>query len=73
MDIYQPYKNHIMLLSKDLNRNGLEPQVSLAVRTSSGTAIDDDGDDDDEGVDEFLSSNGFEFIDIRDVENSSQS
>jgi hypothetical protein len=73
MDMHQPYKNHIVHLSKELDRNGLEPQVSLAVRTSQGTAINDDDDDDDEGVDEFLSSNGFEFIDIRDVEDKSES
>lgn len=47
--------------------SGYEPEVSLAVRVSpSGDADEEDSDEEEEEqaeIDEFLSSNGFEFID----------
>jgi hypothetical protein len=55
--------------------SGYEPEVSLAVRLppSGGTEADRDDDEDDEAeIDEFLSSNGFEFIDAS-TERSSES
>lgn len=36
-----------------------DPEVSLAVRFSENTSVLDD----DEGLDEFLSSHGFEYVD----------
>lgn len=54
--------------------SGYEPEVALAVRVApSGDAEpekdSDDGEEEDDGeaeIDEFLSSNGFEFIDASD-------
>ena len=51
----QQFQQHVERLSRLLSQH--EPEVSLAVK------IPGTGEADDEGVDEFLSSHGFEFID----------
>ncbi|KAJ7025327.1 hypothetical protein C8F04DRAFT_1128524 [Mycena alexandri] len=62
----QDFRHHVERLAGDMS--GYEPEVSLAVRLApSGSAEkeDDSGDAEEEEaeLDEFLSSNGFEFID----------
>ncbi|KAJ7784468.1 hypothetical protein B0H16DRAFT_1492620 [Mycena metata] len=62
----QDFRHHVERLAGDMN--GYEPEVSLAVRlapSANAETEDDSGDAEDEEaeLDEFLSSNGFEFID----------
>ncbi|KAJ7095795.1 hypothetical protein B0H15DRAFT_827126 [Mycena belliarum] len=61
----EAWKHHVERLAGDMR--GCEPEVALAVRLASvGVAepdSDDDEDEDDAAIDEFLSENGFEFID----------
>lgn len=59
MEGLQPYKDHAQYISKELA--SYEPEVSLAVRIQS---LSHKASDDDEDLDEFLSSLGFEFIDV---------
>jgi len=56
----QPYKDHAQYLSKELENH--DPEVSLAVRVRglSSAPLNDE----EEEVDEFLSSLGFEFVDV---------
>lgn len=53
-----------MRLSQTIQEHGLDPQVSLAVRTraapGSELAVEDD---DDAEIDDYLASLGFEFVD----------
>ncbi|KAJ3881758.1 hypothetical protein F5051DRAFT_396410 [Lentinula edodes] len=69
------YKHHIQRICRDRDLNGSELEVSLAVRIeshqddgrSSITAEDEEEEVEFEGsgeIDEFLSSRGFEFIDV---------
>ncbi|OCH90911.1 hypothetical protein OBBRIDRAFT_887349 [Obba rivulosa] len=51
----EPCRDHIIDIAKSVEY--YDPEVSLAVRFGSGSA------EEDEGLDEFLSSHGFEFID----------
>jgi hypothetical protein len=53
-------------MSGELGRNGRELEVSLAIRLSTGTWKAPVDKEDDGTVDDFLSSHGFEFIDIRE-------
>ncbi|KAJ6605683.1 hypothetical protein B0H10DRAFT_1886599 [Mycena sp. CBHHK59/15] len=61
----EAYKHHVARLAGDMS--GYEPEVALAVRVAPLGDVIEDGDDDEEEeeaeMDEFLSSNGFEFID----------
>ncbi|KAJ6559102.1 hypothetical protein DFH09DRAFT_519530 [Mycena vulgaris] len=61
----EAYKHHVQRLAGDMR--GYEPEVSLAVRLPPSGAAEADNDDNEEEdeaeIDEFLSSNGFEFID----------
>ena len=63
--LLQAYKHHIQRLTKDLN--GSEPEVCLAVRLPAPAYLSDEDKEDEQDepsiIDEFLSSNGFEFID----------
>ncbi|KAF8627450.1 hypothetical protein AX17_006264 [Amanita inopinata Kibby_2008] len=80
----EPYQSQVERLAQDLD--GYEPEVSLAVRiraadsqaVAKSTAGEVEAEEDGE-VDEFLSSHGFEYIDVReesgltrDVENGPQ-
>ncbi|KAJ3830725.1 hypothetical protein EV361DRAFT_867224 [Lentinula raphanica] len=74
------YKHHIKRICRDRDLNGSEPEVSLAVRIDSShfgasedySELPEEGDEEeneeefeDSGeIDEYLSSKGFEFIDI---------
>ena len=58
----QPYKGYAQYLSKELENH--DPEVSLAVRVQ-GSSSASLSDEDEEDVDEFLSSLGFEFVDAR--------
>ncbi|KAJ3753791.1 hypothetical protein EV360DRAFT_96877 [Lentinula raphanica] len=74
------YKHHIERICRDRDLNGSEPEVSLAVRVDSShfgasedySELPEEGDEEeneeefeDSGeIDEYLSSKGFEFIDI---------
>ncbi|KAJ3773790.1 hypothetical protein FB446DRAFT_731390 [Lentinula raphanica] len=74
------YKHHIQRICRDRDLNGSEPEVSLAVRIDSShfgasedhSELPEEGDEEeneeefeDSGeIDEYLSSKGFEFIDI---------
>ncbi|KAJ3987933.1 hypothetical protein F5890DRAFT_1622021 [Lentinula detonsa] len=70
------YKHHIQRICQDRDLNGSEPEVSLAVRIdprqqSSATEedlelseIDEEEFEDSGEIDEFLSTRGFEFIDV---------
>ncbi|KAJ7819381.1 hypothetical protein B0H14DRAFT_1356865 [Mycena olivaceomarginata] len=67
----EAYKHHVERIAGDMS--GYEPEVALAVRVApSGDAEpekdshDGEEDDDEAEIDEFLSSNGFEFIDASD-------
>ncbi|KAJ7459935.1 hypothetical protein FB451DRAFT_1272061 [Mycena latifolia] len=60
----EAYKHHVERLAGDMS--GYEPEVSLAVRLAPSGVAEADRDDDDGDeteIDEFLSLNGFEFID----------
>ncbi|KAJ7147046.1 hypothetical protein C8R43DRAFT_1011638 [Mycena crocata] len=62
----EAYKHHVERLAGDVS--GYEPEVALAVRVAAlGDAEagneDDDDEEEDAEIDEFLSSNGFEFVD----------
>ncbi|KAF7299003.1 hypothetical protein MIND_00848500 [Mycena indigotica] len=60
----EAYQHHIQRFAGDMA--GYEPEVSLAVRVAPSSDIPVDAEDeqqDDADIDEFLSSNGFEFID----------
>ncbi|KAF7346440.1 hypothetical protein MSAN_01872000 [Mycena sanguinolenta] len=63
----EAYKHHVERLAGDMS--GYEPEVALAVRVAPGSTEPedkedgDDAGDEDADIDEFLSSNGFEFID----------
>ncbi|KIK57277.1 hypothetical protein GYMLUDRAFT_247230 [Collybiopsis luxurians FD-317 M1] len=66
------YKHNIERICRDRDLNGSEPEVSLAIRFESKEDEDDKGRPEEEEeefedsaeIDEFLSSRGFEFIDI---------
>lgn len=71
----QAYKYHIQRICQDRDIDGSEPEVSLAVRIDfnegdvtekeeQGKDEEDEEFDDSAEIDEFLSSKGFEFIDI---------
>ncbi|KAF7365118.1 hypothetical protein MVEN_00383100 [Mycena venus] len=62
----EAYKHHVERLAGDMS--GYEPEVSLAVCVAPSSSAEqedkDENEDDEEAeIDEFLSSNGFEFID----------
>ncbi|KAJ7695642.1 hypothetical protein B0H17DRAFT_1054969 [Mycena rosella] len=60
----EAYKHHVERLAGDMS--GYEPEVALAVRLAPSGVPEADSEDDDEDeaeIDEFLSSNGFEFVD----------
>ncbi|KIM89113.1 hypothetical protein PILCRDRAFT_2400 [Piloderma croceum F 1598] len=56
----EPYKDHAQYLSKELENH--DPEVSLAVRVQ-GSSPAPLSEEDEEDVDEFFSSLGFEFVD----------
>ncbi|KAE9392822.1 hypothetical protein BT96DRAFT_959231 [Gymnopus androsaceus JB14] len=70
------YKHHIQRICRDRDLNGSEPEVSLAVRIDSkedntiGAEDEEENEEEEEEfddsaeIDEFLSSKGFEFIDV---------
>jgi hypothetical protein len=60
----QSWKVHAQHVAKVLERGGCEPKVALAVRIRTKT---NPNHDEEEGVDEFLSQLGFEFVDCRDA------
>ncbi|KZP33400.1 hypothetical protein FIBSPDRAFT_1035984 [Athelia psychrophila] len=55
----EPYKEHLQYLAKELEDH--DPEVSLAVRMEGSSPKE--GSEDDEDVDAFLSTLGFEFVD----------
>ncbi|KAJ6585073.1 hypothetical protein B0H19DRAFT_409305 [Mycena capillaripes] len=61
----EAYKHHVERLAGDMS--GYEPEVALAVRVTALNSTEQDHEDDEAEeeaeIDEFLSSNGFEFID----------
>ncbi|KAJ6477347.1 hypothetical protein C8R47DRAFT_1219898 [Mycena vitilis] len=60
----EAYKHHVERLAGDMH--GYEPEVSLAVRIARADSAEQDSEeeeDEEAEIDEFLSSNGFEFID----------
>ncbi|KAF7314431.1 hypothetical protein MKEN_00915900 [Mycena kentingensis (nom. inval.)] len=61
----EAYKHHIERLAHDMREH--EPEVALAVRLPPSETppsdVEDEAEDETE-IDEFLSSNGFEFIDV---------
>ncbi|KAJ7134712.1 hypothetical protein C8R44DRAFT_771222 [Mycena epipterygia] len=71
----EAYKHHVERLAGDMS--GYEPEVSLAVRVSPSASVKEEDSEEEEEqeeqaeIDEFLSSNGFEFIDAYSEETSS--
>ncbi|KAG1872458.1 hypothetical protein DFJ58DRAFT_439449 [Suillus subalutaceus] len=63
----EPYRENVQMISQRLSHHDFE--VSLAIRLPSTTARGE-GTDDDE-IDSFLGSLGFEFIDVQDLAKSS--
>ncbi|KAF8158904.1 hypothetical protein K438DRAFT_2025967 [Mycena galopus ATCC 62051] len=62
----EAYKHHVERIAGDMS--GYEPEVALAVRIAPSNSTEEQDKDDEEEedgaeIDEFLSSNGFEFID----------
>ena len=58
----QPYQDHVPSLADKLQH--YDPEVSLAVRLSYGVnQVVAYGKEEEEGLDEFLSSHGFEYVD----------
>jgi hypothetical protein len=76
-DEEQPYKEALLQIHSDLSLSRIDPEVSLAVRVASATAVSTDianslslsADEDAESIDEFAASCGFEFVD--DAQSSS--
>lgn len=58
INVMQSYKEHIPTLVKKLQH--CDPEVSLAVRFTSIAAAA--ARDDEEGLDEFMSEHGFEYV-----------
>jgi len=58
----EPYKDHAQYLSRELESHDAEVSLAVRVQDSSATPADD------EDMDEFFSSLGFEFIDARPSE-----
>ncbi|KAG2364414.1 hypothetical protein BDR07DRAFT_1401652 [Suillus spraguei] len=63
----EPYRENVQMISQRLSHHDFE--VSLAIRLPSATAGDDDTEDDE--IDSFIGSLGFEFIDVKDLAKSS--
>ncbi|KAJ7259534.1 hypothetical protein B0H12DRAFT_1108559 [Mycena haematopus] len=70
----EAYKHHVERLAGDMH--GYEPEVALAVRVAANSAESEDKEDDPEedeaDIDEFLSSSGFEFIDASEETRSGE-
>ncbi|KAG1822828.1 uncharacterized protein BJ212DRAFT_830260 [Suillus subaureus] len=63
----EPYRENVRMISQRLSHHDFE--VSLAIRLPSTTASGEDTEDDE--IDSFLGSLGFEFIDVQDLAKTS--
>lgn len=65
LKILQSYKHHVERIHQDLAE--CEPEVCLAVRIPQDSSVPFEAEDepeDDSEIDAFLSSHGFEYIDV---------
>lgn len=67
LNFEQQYRENVRMISQRLSHHDFE--VSLAIRLPSTTAGGEDIEDDE--IDSFLGSLGFEFIDVQDLAKSS--
>ena len=67
LNFEQSYRENVRMISQRLSHHDFE--VSLAIRLPSTTARGEDIED--EEIDSFLGSLGFEFIDVQDLAKSS--
>ncbi|THG99596.1 hypothetical protein EW026_g2774 [Hermanssonia centrifuga] len=57
----EPYQDYVSTLSQKLQHH--DPEVSLAVRLGGASSVPAEGKDAEDGLDEFLSSHGLEYVD----------